>query len=176
MRKVFCTAALKKRRKVQGTHCQLLPTHGCYLLNSPPSLSPSLSPSLPVSPPPCLPAQSFREEHEQRRTAGHSVCSVCVCRCVHVRCVVLGGERASVQLSGSDPGLTVPLSVHMKPHRPRLCLCGHATGRPACVCVSGRVHVSHVCPQWSGGRRGSKLLCGALAGWMLAPDPRGLTA
>lgn len=86
----------------------------------------------------------------------------CVCVCVPVyvslscRCVLLPeGERALVQLSGSDHVLTRPPSVHTKPDKPRLAACGRAQGEvvtPACVwlcdcvcvCVSARVHVSHM--------------------------------
>lgn len=66
---------------------------------------------------------------------------------VCVQCVVPEGERALVQLSGSDFDLTHPLFVHMKLSKPRPPHCGHAqavASPPACVCVSVRVHVSHV--------------------------------
>lgn len=64
-----------------------------------------------------------------------------------MQCVVPEGERALVQLSGSDYDLTHPLSVHMKLSRPRLSHCSLAQAVAsllACVCVSVRVHVSHV--------------------------------
>ncbi len=62
----------------------------------------------------------------------HAFLQVCV------QCVVPEGERALVQLSGSDFDLTRPLFVHMKLNKPRPSHCGHAqavASPPACVCV-----------------------------------------
>ena len=88
----------------------------------------------------------------------NTVCVFCVplpcmflCRCV---CVLQPeGERAPVQLSGCDYDPTRPLSVHMKPSRPRppllLPLCGRAQASMEafprmCLCVSESARFTRV--------------------------------
>lgn len=61
-----------------------------------------------------------------------------------VQCVEPEGECASVQLSGSDYDLTRPLFVHMKSSAPPATLWPCTGCLPACVCVSVRMHVSHM--------------------------------
>lgn len=92
------------------------------------------------------------------------VCVCCPCACFFCRCVCsvlcLEGERAPVQLSGSDYGLTRPPSVHMKPCKPRPSPRGHAQAVvwPAPhVFVCQRECTFHTCDR-RGGSRSSKLL------------------
>lgn len=105
----------------------LLPAHGYDLLEH------SLSPVKSMS---CGEQQNI-------------VCVLCPCACFSAGvCVVPEGERALVQLSGSDYDLTRPLFVHMRPSKLRLSHCGHAQGggEPACMClcVSESARFTHV--------------------------------
>lgn len=106
--------------------------------------------------PSLFPKRNMRSREKQHIVCVQSLslCPACFSAgvCVHSQCVAPEGERASVQLSGSDRDLTRPLSARTKPRRPRPPHCSHATGggEPACacVCVLVRVHVSHVWPPW----------------------------
>lgn len=90
------------------------------------------------------------------------LCCLCVlfCRCVCVQCVEPEGERASVQLTGSDYDLTRPLFVHMKQSEPHPPCAGCSEAACPCVFVCQRECTFHTCDH-CGGSRGSKLLCEA---------------